>query len=91
VSRPCNELAEKRCYQCGRRGVKAFHRHRTRVGFHEIEVWRCANQGRCGSRGFDIGVALEEFDVAYRRVNPAIPTPPAEATSVSAPSNEASP
>ncbi|HEY6731962.1 MAG TPA: hypothetical protein VI039_13180 [Solirubrobacterales bacterium] len=67
--RPCNDLAEKRCYECGRCGVKAFQKVRRRVGFHEIEVWRCRSRGACGP--FDIQVGLEEYMAAYEQAKAA--------------------
>ncbi len=72
MSRPCNELPERRCYQCGRVGVKAFVRERKQVGYHEITVYRCSNKGRCGTRGFDVQAGLQEFFRAFKAEQTAI-------------------
>lgn len=71
MRRACNQLAAKRCAECGRRGVKAFVRKTIGVAGYEIELWRCSNKGRCGERGFDLQAAMEETYEGFLKANPA--------------------
>ena len=75
--RPCNELDEKRCCECGRRGVKAFVRERVTVAGYACDLWRCSNKGRCGQRGLDLQAALGERYQAFLVANPGAVTPSA--------------
>lgn len=65
--RPCNRLPAKRCYECGRRGSKAFLRKIVRVGRTDVQVWRCSNRGACGMRGSDLRAGVEAVDAAYKQ------------------------